>query len=304
MAIGRSCTTSVRRSIAIGYEGSILQDSSVAIGYQTSISADGEAGGRSVAIGYATDIDSSNSVAIGAYSVGHGDYSVSIGYKSNITGDFALVIGDSAYVSTDSSIAIGYQANVSGVNSIAIGYQATVTASNTVLIGNSTTETIGGHVNWTAVSDRRFKKNVREDVVGIDFIKLLRPVTYNYDAEGLAELYGTELNEEMKKLAHQKSQTRFTGFLAQEVEQAAQTANYNFSGVDAPKSDKEAYGLRYAEFVVPLVKTVQEQQAILKNQGNTIQQQEAKLKAYQARLNQLNKRMDELNIQANKMARK
>ena len=34
--------------------------------------------------------------------------------------------------------------------------------------------------------------------------------------------------------------------------------NYDFSGVDAPKNNKDLYGLRYAEFVVPLVKAVQE----------------------------------------------
>ena len=33
---------------------------------------------------------------------------------------------------------------------------------------------------------------------------------------------------------------------------------YDFSGVDAPKNDKDIYGLRYSEFVVPLVKAVQE----------------------------------------------
>ena len=38
---------------------------------------------------------------------------------------------------------------------------------------------------------------------------------------------------------------------------------YDFSGVDKPKNDKDFYGLRYAEFTVPLVKAVQEQQQII-----------------------------------------
>ena len=33
---------------------------------------------------------------------------------------------------------------------------------------------------------------------------------------------------------------------------------YNFSGVDAPNNSEDHYGLRYAEFTVPLVKAVQE----------------------------------------------
>ncbi len=47
-----------------------------------------------------------------------------------------------------------------------------------------------------------------------------------------------------------------TGFVAQDVETAAQSAGYDFSGVDVDKKTG-LYSLRYAEFVVPLVKAVQ-----------------------------------------------
>ena len=53
------------------------------------------------------------------------------------------------------------------------------------------------------------------------------------------------------------------GFLAQEVEQAAKAANYEFSGYDTPKTERDLYKIKYAEFVVPLVKGMQEQQAII-----------------------------------------
>jgi len=55
-----------------------------------------------------------------------------------------------------------------------------------------------------------------------------------------------------------KAAIRYTGFLAQDVEKAAESVGYNFSGVDAPKHEYDNYSLRYAEFVVPLVKAVQE----------------------------------------------
>jgi hypothetical protein len=42
------------------------------------------------------------------------------------------------------------------------------------------------------------------------------------------------------------------------LEAAARKLNYDFSGVDKPKTEGGLYGLRYAEFVVPLVKAVQE----------------------------------------------
>jgi hypothetical protein len=57
-----------------------------------------------------------------------------------------------------------------------------------------------------------------------------------------------------------KQQEVQSGFIAQEVEQAANEVGYNFHGVDKPKNSTSHYGLRYAEFVVPMVKAIQEQQ--------------------------------------------
>jgi hypothetical protein len=57
------------------------------------------------------------------------------------------------------------------------------------------------------------------------------------------------------------------------VEKAAQSMGYNFSGVDVDESS--IYGLRYAEFVVPLVKAVQE----LSEQNDRLQEQINELKA-------------------------
>ena len=64
--------------------------------------------------------------------------------------------------------------------------------------------------------------------------------------------------EQMKTAMADKEKIIQSGFIAQEVEQAAKELGYDFSGVDAPKNDKDFYGLRYAEFTVPLVKAVQE----------------------------------------------
>jgi uncharacterized protein YlxW (UPF0749 family) len=51
---------------------------------------------------------------------------------------------------------------------------------------------------------------------------------------------------------------KHTGFVAQEVEKAANELKYDFGAIDKPKNNKDLYGLRYSEFVVPLVKAVQE----------------------------------------------
>jgi hypothetical protein len=75
----------------------------------------------------------------------------------------------------------------------------------------------------------------------------------------------------MNKALAEKEKVVYTGFVAQDVEKAAKSLNYDFSGVDAAKNNKDLYGLRYAEFVVPLVKAVQElskQNDSLKNAYN------------------------------------
>ena len=70
-----------------------------------------------------------------------------------------------------------------------------------------------------------------------------------------------------------------SGFIAQEVEAAAQNIGFQFSGVDIPQSEHGCYGLRYGEFVVPLVKAVQEQQVFIATlmEQNKLLQTELKL---------------------------
>ena len=174
-------------------------------------------------------------------------------------------------------------------NITAIGYGAYAFASDQVVIGNTTVTDIGGFSNWKNFSDGRFKKNIKEEVPGLSFINKLRPVTYNLDIDHLdneMQLAASQNGQDTKlqqlkrnaalpesiiqkearkeitsaelKAKREKSKVIYTGFIAQEVEQVAKELNYDFSGVDKPKGDKGFYGLRYAEFVVPLVKAVQE----------------------------------------------
>ena len=63
---------------------------------------------------------------------------------------------------------------------------------------------------------------------------------------------------------------RFSGFIAQDVEALSKSLGYEFSGVDAPKNSKDIYGLRYADFVVPIVKSVQELNDLLIEKNNEI----------------------------------
>ena len=184
---------------------------------------------------------------------------------------------------------IGATADVTSTtitNATAIGSSATVNASNKVRIGNSSVTSIGGEVGWTNFSDERIKTGVQQNVPGLRFINLLNPVTYHFDLNKEEMiLYKTRPEDFTGKYDIQKIQ--FTGFLAQEVETAAKKIGYDFSGVDAPANENDLYGLRYSEFVVPLVKAVQEL-------SKANDEKDARIESAEAKLSDLQKQIDEL----------
>lgn len=217
----------------------------------------------------------SNNSAFGyrsLYNNTSGTPNCAFGYNAllgNTTGSNNVAVGNSALtVNTTGSqnTAVGDNAGPSGgstnlSNTGAFGYGATVAASNNIIIGNSSITVIGGYAPWTNFSDGLYKKNIKENIPGLAFIKLLHPVTYNIDATAIDAKTRPDRNPitqtELTSLK-EKEQIRYTGFIAQEVEASAKQLDFEFSGVKSPQNDKDFYGLRYAEFVVPLVKAVQE----------------------------------------------
>lgn len=207
------------------------------------------------------------------------------GYKalsSNTIGKYNTAHGANALLlnaTGDYNTAIGYNAGPNDemfINTTAIGYGAITTADNQVRIGNSDVTSIGGKVDWSKVSDGRVKKDIKEEVPGLAFISKLRPVTYRLNTNALAAFLKIPDNLRLKSAEASSEAELQTGFIAQEVEKAAQKLNFEFSGVDKPKNQNDLYGLRYAEFTVPLVKAVQElskQNDSLKEKLNNQQQQ-------------------------------
>ncbi len=167
---------------------------------------------------------------------------------------------------------VGANTNTNGhnyYNVIAIGQGTIVTGVSMARFGNASTTSYGGWAGWSNFSDGRFKTNIHENVVGLDFIMKLRPVTYNLMATALQISLmpkGDTMNQYMKIAMAEKEKILYTGFVAQEVETAAKQLGFDFSGVDKPKNNNDTYGLRYAEFVVPLVKAMQEQQQLIQQQ--------------------------------------
>ena len=231
-------------------------------------------GGNNIFIGnnsgYSNDIGANN-VFTGSYAG-----SANVGGSSNVySGVYAGTQSssgtDNVFVGASSgsqnttgayNTALGSAANFSAnnlTNATAIGFAATVDASNKIRLGNANVTVIEGQVPFSTTSDARFKYQVQPNVPGLAFITRLRPVTYRFDTGKLAAFSRTGVlpagfTPEAGALVQ-------TGFLAQEVEQAAQAVGFDFDGVHHPANARDHYSIAYGQLVVPLVQAMQEQQA-------------------------------------------
>lgn len=207
-----------------------------------------------------------NNVATGAYALFHnnsGNNNTAIGYaamESNYTGSWNTCIGDNANTST------------SLYGAMALGTAAITNADNKIVIGASSVPSIviGGYAGWSNLSDGRFKDNVQDNVPGLDFITQLHPVTYTVNIDKLQRHITAQMPDSVARryypdaaaIANAQSIVQ-TGFVAQEVEALVKKTGYQFNGVNAPKNSTDNYSIVYSQFVVPLVKAVQEQQVMI-----------------------------------------
>ncbi len=80
----------------------------------------------------------------------------------------------------------------------------------------------------------------QSNVPGLAFISRLRPVTYQMDMDAIAKHHHTPDSLRLAESEQAKAAIRYTGFLAQEVEQAAESVGYDFSGVDALQHERDS----------------------------------------------------------------
>jgi trimeric autotransporter adhesin len=244
------------------------------------------------------NVSGAQNTSTGVYSLvvnGSGSNNVADGYASlvvNSSGSQNVAIGANAlFTNTTGSnnTGLGYYANVSTNNlgnATAIGANAVVNASNKVRIGSPAVTVVEGPVAYT-ISDGRFKTDIAEDdVKGLDFIQRLRPVVYNMDTRKFQEFLTQSMADSVRAqyLGQDfapSSSIRQSGFIAQEVEQAAKETGYDFNGVHVPQDENDNYSLAYSQFVVPLVKGMQEQQAMIEAQNAALAQQQAQIEALQ-----------------------
>jgi hypothetical protein len=220
-----------------------------------------------------SNVSGADNTATGYYS----QYSNNSGNSNTTVGSYSLQNNSTGSYNVALGAHSGQTANNLS-NVICIGYNATAASSNQVRIGNNSIGSIGGYQDWTNISDGRFKEDIKENIPGLDFIVQLRPVSYILNREEIDKFTGiTARNEQMQKenpeaevLNREKYSPVTTGFIAQEVEAAARNCGFEFSGIDTPDNENDLYGLRYASFVVPMVKAIQEQQQIIQKQQKQI----------------------------------
>lgn len=174
----------------------------------------------------------------------NGHYNTATGYKA-------------LYSNTDgsSNTANGYRAlysNTTGNNNISIGYDAQVpnsASSNQVRIGNASISYAGIQKAWSITSDRVWKEQIRTLPYGLDMLMQLKPVDY------------IRKNSDIK--------TREIGFIAQDIEEVITKFDYADQGF-LTKDDEGHLNLRYNDFIPLLTKAMQEQQEIIKKQGELV----------------------------------
>jgi hypothetical protein len=153
--------------------------------------------------------------------------------------------------------AVGYGAgwansannNTTGSNNTFIGNYAvgaSATASNVITLGNSSIATIRAQVTTiTSLSDIRDKTNIMPLNYGINFIKKLNPVSFDWDMRDGGKIGISEI-----------------GFIAQELQQAQIDSQINIPNLVSdinPDKLEASYGV-----LIPIiVKALKEQQALI-----------------------------------------
>ena len=249
-------------SIGIGYKA----------GYYVNPDSGADSTAGNVLIGMYSGMDEGDSQGLttGLYNtaIGHETLGTNCGSSGNLTGDGNTVMGyragyglklaaaDNTFIGKSAGGAVtegtqnvligsGTVTNAQGDdNSIVIGYGAAGLGSNYAVIGNASITRVymaaGGDAVMYAdgtinTSDMRFKENIKECDLGLDFINKINPVKYNFKED---------------------SNTKY-GIIAQEVLKALEDTGIKESSFIAT-DNPDKLGADYVQFIAPLIKAVQE----------------------------------------------
>ena len=214
---------------------------------------------------------------------------IAIGYEAGETNQGIVAIAIGRYCGKTNqglgAVAVGERAGIAGqgVTAVAIGYGAATTdqpkysvaigrnsapsADKEIYIGEAGADVFIGDGQVQAVSDLRDKTNVADSNLGLNFIMQLQPKSWTANTRD-----HLEPNNDSKRI---KGSRPHYGFIAQDVKKAMNSLGTDFAGycelvhaaTPAHKERvKDRLTLRYQEFIGPIVKAMQEQQAMIDEQ--------------------------------------
>ena len=195
-----------------------------------------------------------------------GNYNTAVGQaamQANTTGQSNTAVGEAAmYANTtgQNNTAVGFQAmlnNTTGQNNVCLGansgsdaFTNITTQSNYVILGNNSTASLYCKTGVINTSDARDKTNVESIAVGLDYVRKLKPVTFNFDDRGWYP-------EGQAPDGSKACSIHRLGFLAQDILAAEQELGLPFNHVvntDFP----EKLGIAPTNLIPILVKAIQE----------------------------------------------
>ena len=261
-------------------ENNTIGTYNVGVGYQALQGASGANGTSNVGVGYQVGQNittgSSNTLigTIAGQTITTGSNNTCVGSSTNVS------------IGVNNQTAIGSSASCSGVNSTALGNGATTDAANQIVLGNASVTMIRPMAHSTSAitgaklgdSTHRFQeffcwngtintsdasKKTIEPVFdyGLDFVTKLNPIKYKWK-EGGKRFHLGFAADEVGALIDKKQCDDFGGFIKPEPRERVL---YDDDGKETEriKDYQPDMGLRYIEFIAPLVKAVQELSAEL-----------------------------------------
>ena len=196
-------------------------------------------------------------------------YSINIDYPNNV------ILGNNSY----SAIVNNYS------DCTILGSNANCTGNAQVQLGSTISNTYS-YANIQNISDARDKANIRDTILGLEFISQLRPVDYrwNYREDYVVPTGEYEIVNGIKvpvttTLENDGSKARnryHHGFIAQEVKQTMDVMGIDFGGYQdhTIKGGQDKLSISYTELIAPMIKAIQELKIevnMLKAQVETLQ---------------------------------
>lgn len=231
-------------------------------------------GSSNTAMGYSCLFNNTT----GSYNTGIGV--VALSENTTGTGNIGIGLSSYRYSNANYQTGIGYLSGTNSYwdNTTCLGANTDVTGPNQVQIGSSTTTTyVYGTVQNR--SDARDKADIKDGELGLDFIKKLKYKQWRWD---LREDYkikhvddeGNVTVEELPKDGSKKRKRYHNGFIAQDIKDIMLQNGIDFGGYQDHNitNGEDVLSLGYDEFIGPLVKAIQEQQAIIEQLQKDIAQ--------------------------------